>query len=257
MKLIIARPEPYASELKNLFEQKGHTVILSPAVAYGLPDAFDASKAKLQAIQANDYLIFISQQAVKGLLELIPDIPKASKIFAVGKSTANALLKQGVSDVYFPSRKANSENLLALPELETVAGQRIVIINGGPGRQQLSQVLTERGAYVETVASYSRLGLKGDLHLLLEAWRSGVDCVVLTSLEVAQAFEAQLGEHKTLLQDTMVTTMSDEMEDWAAARGIKKTIRLHSGANLAIVTDIEEMKPHDPVERASNKESRK
>lgn len=189
MKIIITRPEPQASALKELLEADGHEVLISSAIEYLAPEA----PLNDTQFSSDDSLIFVSRQAVVGLIGELGKIPQAKQIFAVGKGTAHALKQVGINNPIHPEQ-ANSEGLLELPELQTVAGQNIKIINGGEGRQLLCQVLTERGANVETLASYARRSLPGNPQLRSSAWKNDVDCVVLTSLEIAQNFAKQLEE---------------------------------------------------------------
>ena len=50
----------------------------------------------------------------------------------------------------------NSEALLALPELQRLSGQRVLIVRGVGGRGWLRKVLTERGASVDYLEVYRR-----------------------------------------------------------------------------------------------------
>lgn len=237
MKILIARPEPQASELKKILEADGHDCILSPAIEYQVSQDQALAKQQLADCTDQDNLIFISRQAVKSTLQLNGTIPSHKIIFAIGKGTASALRDAGIESVFYPE-KSNSEGLLAMPECQNVAKQNFKIIRGGEGRELLSSVLTERGANVETVESYCRACLKGDHQLLLGAWQAGIDCVVLTSLEIAQCFAKQLGEEVNLLQQSTITMMSDRMHQWADDLKIENRLDLDSGRNTDIAAQI-------------------
>lgn len=232
MKIIITRPEPQASALKALLEREGHEVLISSSIEYIAPEA----PLNTTQFSSEDRLIFVSRQAVTSLINALGDIPESKQIFAVGKGTAHALKQAGINNPIYPEQ-AKSEGLLALPDLQNVVGESIKIINGGEGRQLLCQVLTERGANVETLASYARRSLPGNPQLGSDAWKNDVDCVVLTSLEIAQNFVKQL-EDPSRLQNTTVTIMSQRMHEWADELNIEQRIELNGGHNETIVADI-------------------
>jgi len=54
-------------------------------------------------------------------------------VFAIGKATARALAEYGIRHCRTPGRGADSEALLALPELQAVAGKGIVIFRAKAG----------------------------------------------------------------------------------------------------------------------------
>lgn len=79
-----------------------------------------------------------------------------------------------------PSEGADSEALLALPELGAVRGQRILIVRGEGGRTLLADTLAARGAQVDHAVVYRRLPLPPDLAALRQ---SGAITFVITSSE--------------------------------------------------------------------------
>ena len=96
--------------------------------------------------------------------------PRASIFFAaVGQATARELANFGVTAVTAPAR-FDSEALLALPEMQVVAGKRMIIFRGVGGRELLGEALTARGAVVEYAECYRRVLPRADPAPLLKAW---------------------------------------------------------------------------------------
>lgn len=121
-----------------------------------------ASKALLLSLDQFDDIIFISQNAVHFGLEKLgsywPQWPLNLRWFAVGKATARALEKEGVTSI-FP-KQASSEDLLALPELEHVSDRACLIVRGFGGRETLKEGLQSRGARVSYLEVYQRLEIE-------------------------------------------------------------------------------------------------
>jgi MFS superfamily sulfate permease-like transporter len=76
----------------------------------------------------------------------------------------------------------DSEALLALPQLEQVAGKRIAIFRGVGGRTLLADTLRSRGATVDYVECYRRRRPDADAGPLLQRW-ADVSAVTIASAE--------------------------------------------------------------------------
>ena len=75
---------------------------------------------------------------------------------AIGSGTAAALRKRGVVNVRHPVSSSDSEALLALPELQEVAGREIGLITAPGGRGLLARELLVRGARLARADVYRR-----------------------------------------------------------------------------------------------------
>jgi uroporphyrinogen-III synthase len=103
--------------------------------------------------------IFISPTAVqRGLaaVSAVRDWPAHLPVAAVGKGTAGALHEQGVRAVLAPDSGSDSEHLLALPQMQDMAGRRVIIFRGEGGRETLAEGLRQRGAQVTYAECYRR-----------------------------------------------------------------------------------------------------
>lgn len=101
--------------------------------------------------------IFPSTAGVKGLSELEPDGLSAPKhVYAVGHSTADALVEAGRADVRFPPDGADSEALLNMLREGGIDGQKFAIFTAPEGRMWLNEQLTTEGGEVSVVHVYHR-----------------------------------------------------------------------------------------------------
>jgi uroporphyrinogen-III synthase len=143
-------------------------------------------QAHLCCQQAWDVIIFISRNAVYKALPLFPNnqLPAQSLIAAVGSATAVALRSTGREPDLIPHDRFDSEGLLALPALQQVVGQRILIVRGEGGRAMLGDILTQRGAHVSYAEVYRRaLPVITDNKFMLD-WRQNLAIATATSNEV-------------------------------------------------------------------------
>jgi len=104
-------------------------------------------------------VIFVSQNAVREafawLRDYWPQLPVGVEYFAVGRKTADAVVAEGLA-VANGSNAMDSDELLALPQLQNVWGQKVLICRGRGGFPRLGEVLHERGAIVRYCELYHR-----------------------------------------------------------------------------------------------------
>ena len=132
--------------------------------------------------------------------------PARLRVAAIGKGSVRELERFGVTGVIAPARYFDSEHLLELPELQTVAGQRVVIFRGDGGRELLGDTLAARGAQVDYIECYRRARPDADAAPLLQAWAGdALHAVTITSSEGMRNLFAMVGQSGQLrLQQTPV-----------------------------------------------------
>jgi uroporphyrinogen-III synthase len=111
-----------------------------------------------------DHVIFLSEHAVTHAGLRGAGLFGRSQWYAIGGSTAAALDRvrfdpQRDQQIIVPgsAADANSEGLLKLPELQRLAGQRVLLVAGEGGRDLLLQQLGLRGAEVMQWQVYRRV----------------------------------------------------------------------------------------------------
>ncbi|NQY25584.1 MAG: uroporphyrinogen-III synthase [Piscirickettsiaceae bacterium] len=154
LKVLVTRPESQARNLCDLIAADGGEPVAFPVIdikALPVEQWNDVSLSK-QAM-----LIFISRNAVIHFVaNFHTTLRDEIQMVAVGSATATAMKECGLSvDIQAPS-PAGSESLLAMAELQNVAGKEIVIIRGQGGRELLADTLTARGANIQYIEVYQR-----------------------------------------------------------------------------------------------------
>jgi uroporphyrinogen-III synthase len=188
--IVVTRPRELAAGLAALIEGEGGRAIRFPAIEIeDLPPP-----AALRSLERFDLAVFISPTAATKVLERVPAWPQGLRTAAVGAGTRRELERRGIKGVLAPQGAADSEALLALPELAAVAGKRIAIFRGGEGRRLLGDALTARGARVEYAECYRRKRPAADATSLLGDWeRGGVHAVTVSSAEGLDNLAAMIG----------------------------------------------------------------
>lgn len=194
--VLVTRPAHQAAALVAAIRAAGGEAFEFPALAIE-PVPPGSLREPLAALPETDILIFISPNAAQfgmAAIRAVGALPSSSEILAVGAGTARALRDEGVERVVTPAGQ-DSEALLALPSLQSVAGKRVMIVRGVGGRALLGDTLRERGAQVHYLECYRRQRPEADASPLLARWQAGgIDAVTITSAEALGNLAALLGE---------------------------------------------------------------
>jgi uroporphyrinogen-III synthase len=195
---VVTRPRDQAAGLAALIEGAGGRALLYPAIEIEAPSDPSAALHAMENLQQFDLAIFVSPTAVQKSFELLKKAratwPPGLRAAAVGQGSRDELERHGIPGALAPESGADSEALLAAPELAAVAGKRIVILRGEGGRELLGDTLAARGAKVEYAACYRRAQPRTDAGPLLAAWAQGaVHAVTVSSTTGLRNLLAMLG----------------------------------------------------------------
>jgi uroporphyrinogen-III synthase len=191
--VLVTRPAHQAAALVRTIRSAGGETFVFPALEIEAVPVADL-RASLAQLATADIVIFISPNAAQFGMAAVQVLPAASRIFAVGPGTARVLQAQGIQGVITPDGQ-DSEALLALPQLQEMAGKVVMIVRGVGGRPVLADTLAARGAEVHYLECYRRVRPKADAGPLLARWQAGgIDAVTVTSAETLHNLAALLGE---------------------------------------------------------------
>ena len=175
--VVVTRPRETAAGLAARIEAAGGRAILYPAMEIDPPANPGAALALIGRLADFDIAVFISPTAVQKALALLREAgrawPAGLAAAAVGRASQAQLERLGVRGAIAPETGADSEALLGLPQLASVAGKRVVVFRGEGGRELLGDTLESRGATVEYAACYRRSPPRQDPAPLLAEWRQG------------------------------------------------------------------------------------
>lgn len=186
--IAITRPVGQATRLSELIAEQGGKPIPFPLMAIAPLADYSVFEQKLAGLESYDWAIFISSNAVQNamprLLAKFGNPPGNLRFAAIGPSTAAELTKFGVMATLTPEERFDSESLLALPEMQAVTNNNIMIFRGVGGREVLADTLKARGASVDFAECYRRINPQSNADVLSSLWQNAqLDAVIVTSSE--------------------------------------------------------------------------
>lgn len=240
--VLVTRPAHQADELCALIEAAGGRALRFPTLAISAAPDTAAARAALAALEHYDLVLFVSANAVQQAVALRPaaDWPAGLRCAALGTGTARALARQGLPAQLVAPPPHDSEALLALPQLQELSGQRILIIRGAGGRELLGKTLRARGAAVNYAEVYQRTRPDSDARDILAAWAQGaVNIVTVTSGEALHNLVAMLGESaRARLLATPLVVVSGRMVQQALALGFTSPRLAEAAGDAALMAAL-------------------
>jgi uroporphyrinogen-III synthase len=187
--VLVTRPEQQAGPLAHRLLDLGATVYRLPALEIRAPSQLEERLAAAKPISRYDWVIFTSANAVRFGSRLLDD-QHSPALVAIGPATATALTGAGHPLAFVPPDGYDSEHVLAMPELQSLSQQRVLLVRGGRGRDLLAMTLRERGAVVDIAEVYERVTatpVPGTVDALEAAWAAGhIHVVTVTSVEIGR-----------------------------------------------------------------------
>ena len=216
--IVVTRPRELAATFARLIESRGARAIVFPAIDIEpLPPP-----AVLARLGEYDLVVFVSPSAVRTALRARPPWPPRVAA-AVGAGTRRELERAGAAPLLAPAAGADSEALLALPQLQAVAGKRVLIVRGDDGRALLADTLGARGAAVEHAACYRRVRPAADAAPLVADWRRGqVHALTASSAQALDNFVAMGGAE--LLASVPLFVPHERIARHARAQGSREIL---------------------------------
>ena len=215
LSVVVTRAVHQADELCRLIEKAGAEAIRFPVTKIDPVDDGPVLAQGLDALDQIEIAIFVSPNAATYGLSLLARLnrcfPEDARVLAVGPGTARQLSDRGIRVSAVPKGKYDSETLLALPDLEAVAGRSVLIVRGTAGRELLAEELGRRRARVFHLPCYRRTPMDQSDPDILSRWsEKGFDILILTSVSAADHLWSMLAIKVTPLLENMTIVASSE-----------------------------------------------
>jgi uroporphyrinogen III methyltransferase/synthase len=216
--VLVTRPREQAGEMVRQLEVLGAWVHTLPVVEIGPPPDPAAVDRALGRLHEFDWLVFTSANGVRALLERLFVLGRdlrdlgQLRLAAIGPRTAEVLRHYHLNADVTPA-EFRSEALIDALE-NHVRDRKVLLARADRGREILFDEL-QRLCQVEQIAVYSQRDAVAADPAVLELLRGGqIDCVTLTSSNIARAFvtmlddacRAQLGNRTRIVTISPVTS---------------------------------------------------
>ena len=194
-RIAITRAAAQSGELVGLLQANGAEAFSCPTIDIAPPDDAHALDSLLAHVGDAEWMVFTSSNAVEPvaarLAQLGRSLPPICRIAAIGDATAAAALASFGHVDFMPSRATAQALGRALPLNE---GNLVLIPQGDIAREELVDLLRERGARVIAATAYRTLPGRG-AEMLATLVRDGqLDAVVFTSPSTLRMAPVAVGE---------------------------------------------------------------
>jgi uroporphyrinogen-III synthase len=249
-RVLVTRPAGDASDtLCATITAAGYEVFSQPLLElHALPQLPAAQRQLLLNLDLYQHVIFISANAVRFGMALMedywPQLPTGLNWYAIGAATAAVLERLGITAIT-PGSIMSSEGLLAVPALQHVREQRVLIVKGEGGRDTLTAELTRRGAAVDELACYRRsipIMPAGELAAILA--RCGIDVIMLSSGEGLANLQVLLSPAETTkLKHIGLIVPSERVAHLAYEAGFEQVVTAENASDVAMLRALQEWRP--------------
>ena len=236
--IVLTRPQADSERLSQALQDEGFQTWVMPIMTIEAIPA--AELAPVPALSDDTLCIFISANAVRfGLPQLGPQLTRCEHVtvIAVGTKTRDTLGTEGIQAV-MPAR-ADSEGLLAMPELSVPGAHNVVIVKGEGGRELLASELTRRGALVTEWECYRRCWPDIDMTGLADITK-GMIFQASSGEMVSRLAELLAGEGRADLFKSPIIVPSDRVAKLATDMGWEQVIRAEDASDNAFMRALKQ-----------------
>jgi uroporphyrinogen-III synthase len=187
-RILITRPRAQADSFAGALKDAGFEPIYLPVIEIRPIEDNPELDEALQNLASYEWVIFTSVNGVKVVFDRLPDgqLPAGPRFAAIGPRTAEALTERGVTPDFVPPEYIAEAILPGLGDLD---GKWVLLPRAEIARQVLPEEIAAGGGIAHEIAVYSTLPVDPDPQGM-EALRSGVDVITLTSPSTVQNFVA-------------------------------------------------------------------
>ena len=202
LRILVTRPQAQASSTVTAISALGHQVLPMPCLEIVpvslVSEQGQANKYLAMDLDAYAHVIVVSTNAAACFLPVVEDYwpqwPQGQTWWAMGITTQAALQAVDIPQVQRAATGETSEDLLQVLLPLMKAGDKVLIVRGVGGRENLAQALEEQGIKVDYAQCYSRQAPVLAAQDIEKVQVFQPQVVVLQSGETLLNFEASFGD---------------------------------------------------------------
>jgi len=203
-RIVVTRRREQSSALVSQLEARGATVLEVPAIEVGPPSDPGPLDAALQALDDYDWVVFTSENAVRGVLgrTIVLGVPprlagRGRRLASIGPSSSVALRAAFPDDRIDlqPVAEFRAAGLLrAFEGARGVRGSRVLLPASSRAGEELPAGLRALGARVDVVVAYETVEPDGLASAVERCLAEGFDLAIFASPSAVEAFSDAAGE---------------------------------------------------------------
>jgi uroporphyrinogen-III synthase len=232
--ILVTRPKKQAIAITKVLVEKGAEIVLMPMI-----EIVSVSDKVLdeKIIVEQDMIIFVSRNAVTHFKAgIMFKLSSRTRLVAIGSATARCMEEKGLRVDMIGPTPAGSESLLALPEMQTVVGLKIMIIRGESGRELLADTLKMRGANIRYLELYKRCLPNYKAEEITRAQM--VDTIIVTSVTGLENLCHLISNH--MIKHKLLIVVSERIKQVAIKLGFQHIAVTDDVSNNAILDCVVE-----------------
>jgi uroporphyrinogen III methyltransferase / synthase len=247
-RIVVTRSRDQASAFAEMLIDRGATTIEFPTIDVVPPSNWNELDSAIHAIEAYDWIIFTSANAIRFFMERLRALNKDLRmlkgvsICVVGPKTAEALESHGLRADLVPS-DFKAEGVLAALGNEQVKGKKFLIPRAKVAREIIPDKLRERGADVTVAIAYENVRPASDVDRIKKLFEEKkIAAVTFTSSSTVHNFVEILGQkgYKALLENVTIACIGPVTAKTAEEFGMKTDIMPNEYTIPALVESMVE-----------------
>ncbi|OOF48806.1 uroporphyrinogen-III synthase [Rodentibacter genomosp. 1] len=244
MAVLVTRPDERGKQLVDLLNQSGVVALHLPLFTFESGNDLGDLPKKLNQLNTGDYVFLVSKSAVDFSVRTLKETGfswrEDLQYFTVGQRTAQYFSCQSEQITRYPISQENSEALLALPPMQQLNGKQILILRGNGGREYFAEQARQRGANVDILECYRREPINYNREEQTSICkRSGVDTLVVTSIEILQALIEFVPENEqNWLKNCRLVAVSPRIAEAAKRQGWQTVILSPKADNQTLLKTL-------------------
>jgi uroporphyrinogen-III synthase len=154
--IMLTRPQDQSQVLAQQLQLLKIKSLIFPTIE--IVDASDITTLKNLTADLWQYqlIIFISPAAIHKMADYLKNIPDRIQKLVIGKDSATLIESYGWGKAIYPEATYNREALLAMPQLQNIQNQKVLLCQGEGGDVTIAETLRARGAIVYIANAYQR-----------------------------------------------------------------------------------------------------
>jgi len=200
-RVLVPRGGKWGDDVAAILRGKGAVPVIAPLINFAStehPERLGAALGELQS-GAYDWLVVTSATTVDVLVSQGVQVPGATRVAAVGETTAAALGLAGYRVDFVPQGDNSARGLVKEWPTSDIRG-RVLIPQSDIAEPTLVAGLEQLGFAVEFISAYRTVGVPVDDAVRAEVADGAIRAVLVTSGSVARQVAAQLDPpHSTVI----------------------------------------------------------